>query len=172
MSLQSIPKDVLQLIGDKLKFSDLMRFKKTCKYAMRLNIRYISRKYHTYLTDIILCRPDIQKSLTELDASYNSMITDVGVIGLSNLNLLIASRTGTTYQNKITEKSICKLHNLSSLDVRNNPDVSLAGIFGLKSIKYKLQYLCLCDNNFKLDPSELKKYFPNMVQCCGYDWCE
>lgn len=166
MSLQTIPKDVLQLIGDKLEFSDLMRFKKTCKHVMRLNINHIPKKYHIYLTDKILCRNDIQKSLIELDATNNPNITDVGVMGLSNLHWLNASRLSQS-PNKITEKSICKLHNLRSLYIKNNSDVSLAGFLGLNHLKYKLRYLCVCGNNFKLQLSEIKKYFPNMVQCCG-----
>lgn len=128
----AIPIDVLQLIGDKLIFKDLISFKKSCKYLYRLKIYDIPSYIHIKLNDYILKRDDIRNSLRGLIVSGDK-ITETGISLLTNLRSLSLHNNTT-----ITDTGCIKLIRLESLNIIHSPGITDEGLASLRNLS------CLC----------------------------
>lgn len=129
MLLTQIPRDVLQLIADKLSFKDRMELKKTCKSIRELRIKYIPYYVYPHLNDEILNRKDM-KNLRYLEVSHKSPITDIGIIGLYHLRYLHA------VSENITDVGIMRLTNLTELNIRYNNKITGLALLHLTNLTY------------------------------------
>lgn len=130
MSLIQIPRDVLQLVADKLEFKDLLELKKTCKYVRNLKIVYIPWMLQHCLTDEILNRNDM-KYFSHLEIDHRSSISEVGLKGLYNLRHLFIDNTKTI---DISIISLTQLRSLYIIGCQNITDVGIMGLTNLTEL--------------------------------------